>query len=310
MKPLTRLVLIGAPVAIVATAVFGGNPKGDDPIYEEPSENGTASGEADPSEKGKPKTDKELIAKLPPGLAAPAAKEMAAQVISTAENSTLNWRGQYASIRDVGDGNGYTAGVVGFTSGTHDMLQLIQDYTKTHPDNPLAVFIPALVEVDGSASHKGLDPGFAKAWKEAAKEPDFKKAQDIARDKYYFQPAVDLAKMDGLGTLGQFIYYDAMVLHGPGIDPRGFYGIRESARKKAKAPSETDSKNAPMRAKAEKVYLEAFLHETREVLRTKKKLNDTSRIDTAQKVFLQKNNMDLKAPLEWKMYGEDFKIDR
>ncbi|MEU8887806.1 chitosanase [Streptomyces sp. NPDC048442] len=308
MKPLTRLVLIGAPVAIVATAVFGGNPKGDDLIYVDPYENAEASGEADAAtEAKKPKTDQEVIAKLPPGLAAPAAKEMAAQIISTAENSTTNWRGQYSSIRDVGDGNGYTAGVVGFTSGTHDMLQLIQDYTKSHPDNPLAVFIPALVEVDGSASHKGLDPGFPQAWKQAAKEPDFIKAQDQARDKYYFKPAVDLAKMDGLGTLGQFIYYDAMVLHGPGIDPRGFYGIRDLARKKAKAPSETDAKD---KKKAEKEYLNAFLHETREVLRTKKKLNDTSRIDTAQKVFLQKNNMDLKPPLEWKMYDETFRIAR
>jgi chitosanase len=302
VKPLTRLFLIGAPVAIVATALFGGTPGGDDQIYEEPSENG---GEASGPSAEKPKTDQELIAKLPPGLADPAVKERAAQIISTAENSTLNWRGQYSSIRDVGDGNGYTAGVVGFTSGTHDMLQLIQDYTKTHPDNSLARFMPALVEVDGSDSHKGLDPGFAQAWKHAAKDPDFRKAQDDARDKYYFKPAVDLAKMDGLSTLGQFIYYDAMVLHGPGTDKRGFYGIRDAARKKAKAPSEVEGK---AKAKAEQDYLNAFLNETREVLRTKKTLNDTSRIDTAQRVFLKKNNLNLKPPLEWKMYGEDFRI--
>ncbi|MFI5805256.1 chitosanase [Streptomyces sp. NPDC051561] len=305
MKPLTRVVLIGAPVAIVATVLFSGNPGGDDQIYDENTETGEAPGESDDDRK--PKTDAELIAKLPPGLADPAAKIRAAQVISTAENSTLNWRGQYTSIRDVGDGNGYTAGVIGFTSGTHDMLQLIQDYTKTHPDNSLARYIPALEKVDGTASHEGLDPGFTQAWKHAAKEPDFRKAQDDARDKYYFKPAVDLAKMDGLGTLGQFIYYDAMVLHGPGLDKRGFYGIRETARKKVKAPSEVEGK---AKAKAEQDYLNAFLDETREVLRTKKTLNDTSRIDTAQRVFLKKGNMNFKAPLEWKMYGEDFRINR
>jgi chitosanase len=297
VKPLTRLYLIGAPVAIVATALFGGTPGGDDPIYDE-SEAAQASQD---DEKLKPKTDEELIAKLPPGLAAPATKELAAQIISTAENSTLNWRGQYSSIRDTGDGNGYTAGVIGFTSGTHDMLQLVQDYTKSHPDNPLAPFLPALRKVDGTDSHEGLDPGFTRAWKQAAKEPDFLRAQDAARDKYYFKPAVNLAKMDGLGTLGQFIYYDAMVLHGPGIDKRGFYGIRDSARKKAKTPAEGGK---------EKAYLNVFLDETREILRTKKTLNDTSRIDTAQRVFLQKNNMQLKPPLEWKMYGDDFSIKR
>ncbi|GAA3486714.1 MULTISPECIES: chitosanase [Streptomyces] len=309
MKPLTRLVLIGAPVAIVATAAFGGHPKGDDPIYVDPWSTETTADDPKPDEAKKPKTDQELIAKLPPGLADPLLKDRAAQIISTAENSTKHWQGQYANIRDVKDGNGYTAGVIGFTSGTHDMLQLIQDYTKTHPDNPLASFIPALQKVDGTASHEGLDPGFTQAWKQAAKEPDFVNAQNAARDKYYFKPAVDLAKMDGLGTLGQFIYYDAMVLHGPGVDKRGFYGIRETARAKVKAPSELGGKgDKASKLKAEKAYLNAFLDETREVLRTKKTLNDTSRIDTAQRVFLKDGNMDLKLPLKWKMYGEEFSI--
>ncbi|MFJ2743343.1 chitosanase [Streptomyces sp. NPDC087440] len=311
MKPLTRLVLIGAPVAIVATAAFGGAPKGDDPIYVDPWSTETTADDPKPDEAKKPKTDQEVIAKLPPGLADPVLKDRAAQIISTAENSTTHWQGQYANIRDVKDGNGYTAGVIGFTSGTHDMLQLIQDYTKTHPNNPLASYIPALVEVDGTASHEGLDPGFTKAWKQAAKENDFIKAQDAARDKYYFKPAVDLAKMDGLGTLGQFIYYDAMVLHGPGVDKRGFYGIRDSARAKVKTPSELGGKDdKASKLKAEKAYLNAFLDETREVLRTKKTLNDTSRIDTAQRVFLKDGNMDLKLPLKWKMYEEDFSINQ
>ena len=47
----------------------------------------------------------------------------------------------------------------------------------------------------------------------------------------YFDPAVDQAKADGLGTLGQFIYYDAMVMHGPGDDPVSFGGIRRTAMK-------------------------------------------------------------------------------
>ncbi|WP_433544835.1 chitosanase [Streptomyces sp. CA-294286] len=298
MKPLTRLYLIGAPVAIVATALFAGTPGGDKPIYDEASETGRAPQD---DENLKPKTDQELIAKLPPGLADPAAKERAAQVISTAENSTLNWRGQYSSIRNTGDGNGYTAGVIGFTSAAHSMLQLVEDYTKSHPDNPLASFLPALRKVDGTDSVEGLEPGFPQAWKQAAKEPDFRKAQDATRDKYYFKPAVDLAKMDGLGTLGQFIYYDAMVLHGPGIDERSFYGIRDSVRKKAKSPAEGGK---------EKAYLNAFLDETRDVLRTRKTLNDTSRIDTAQRVFLEKDNVQFKPPLEWKMYGDDFSIKR
>ena len=30
------------------------------------------------------------------------------------------------------------------------------------------------------------------------------------------------AKKDGVGTLGQFVYYDAMVMHGPGTDALAF----------------------------------------------------------------------------------------
>jgi chitosanase len=61
---------------------------------------------------------------------------------------------------------------------------------------------------------------------------------------------VRLAKMDGLSTLGRFIYYDAMVLHGPGIGPQGFYGIREAAMKVADTATEGGD---------EKAYPNAFL---------------------------------------------------
>lgn len=40
----------------------------------------------------------------------------------------------------------------------------------------------------------------------------------------YFDPAVNQAKSDGLGALGQFIYYDAIVMHGPGTSTDSFGG--------------------------------------------------------------------------------------
>lgn len=33
-----------------------------------------------------------------------------------------------------------------------------------------------------------------------------------------------------MGALGQFVSYDAMVMHGPGTDPLSFDGIRDRAR--------------------------------------------------------------------------------
>ena len=77
----------------------------------------------------------------------PVKKEYAQELVSSAENSTLNWRGQFGYIEDIGDGRGYTGGIIGFCSGTHDMLELVREYTKREPDNILAKYLPALEDV-------------------------------------------------------------------------------------------------------------------------------------------------------------------
>jgi chitosanase len=304
VKPLTRIALIGVPIAIAASVLFGGDGETLRPKNDPSLRVGQASAAPDPLKAGTAAEQQELserIDGLPPGLAAPAKKEIAARLVASAENSTLDWRGQYGAIEDIGDGNGYTAGIVGFCSGTNDMLQLVEHYTARHPGNPLAGYLPALRKVDGSDSHEGLGAPFEAAWEEAARDPAFRDAQDLMRDRIYFDPAVRLAKMDGLSTLGQFIYYDAMVLHGPGLGPQGFYGIRENAMRTADTAAEGGD---------EKAYLNAFLDAGRAVIGRQKteQTRDSSRIDTAQRVFLRDGNMDLDAPLEWRVYGETFRI--
>ncbi|MGW0582794.1 chitosanase, partial [Streptomyces sp. NPDC002920] len=51
------------------------------------------------------------------GLDDPAKKEIAMKLVSSAENSSLDWKAQYKYIEDIGDGRGYTAGIIGFCSG-------------------------------------------------------------------------------------------------------------------------------------------------------------------------------------------------
>lgn len=297
MKRAGLLFLAVAPVATIAVYLMGGDSDSDAAA----SQNGPGSQR--PYDKDKSaaeiEADDELIADLPAGLASPAKKELAQKLVTSAENSTLNWRGQYGYIEDIGDGNGYTAGIIGFCTGTHDLLGLVERYTKDHPDNGLARYLPALREVDGTDSHEGLDPGFTKAWQTEASKPAFRKAQDETRDRLYFEPAVRLAKLDGLGTLGQFIYYDAMVLHGPGTGERGFYGLREAALKEANTPAQ-DGK--------EKAYLDIFLDIRTQAMKEKKAHRDTSRVETAQRQFLYDGNFGLKTPLTWKVYGETFKV--
>src|SRR5262249_16831629 len=154
----------------------------------------------------------------------------------------------FGYIEDIGDGRGYTAGIIGFTTGTHDLLELVQRYTASKPNNILAKYIPALQAVDGTASHEGLDPDFPSDWKAAPTAPDFQQAQEDERDLVYFNPAVALAKQDGLPALGQFAYYDAAVVHG--MD--GLRSIRNRALGSAQTPADGGDVTT---------YLNAFLDE-------------------------------------------------
>ena len=184
------------------------------------------------------------------GLDTAAKKEIAMRLVSSAENSSLDWKAQYKYIEDIGDGRGYTAGIIGFCSGTGDMLDLVQLYTDRKPGNVLAEYLPALRSVNGTDSHAGLDPDFPKDWRKAAQDTAFQQAQNDERDRVYFNPAVKQGKADGLGTLGQFTYYDAIVMHGDGSDPTSFRNIRKRALNKAKPPAQGGD---------ETTYLNAFL---------------------------------------------------
>lgn len=235
MKRAGFLLLAVVPV-LVTTAVYCALP--EHPARADAGPSAPASRQATgrsgaTAERG---TDDRRAAAVPAGLAAPGKKELAQQLVASAENSTLDWREAYAYVEDIGDGQGYTAGVIGFCTGTHDLLTLVESYTRKHPDNGLARYLPALRRVDGSDSHEGLDPGFPAAWRHEATVPAFRAAQDAERDRVYFDPAVRQARRDGLGTLGQFIYYDAMVMHGPGTGDYGFYGLRDRALREADPP--------------------------------------------------------------------------
>ncbi|MGW6062246.1 chitosanase [Streptomyces sp. NPDC055189] len=233
------------------------------------------------------------------GLDDPAKKEIAMKLVCSAENSDLNWKEYYRYCEDIGDGRGYTAGIIGFCSGTGDMLDLVELYTQRNPDNVLAKYLPALREVDGTDSHEGLDPTYKGDWEEAAEDPEFQRAQNDERDRVYFNPAVGQGKADGLGVLGQFAYYDAIVMHGDGGDSTSFRSIRGRALGEAKPPSQGGD---------ETDYLNAFLDARVWAMKQEEAHSDTSRVDTAQRVFLRNGNLNLDTPLEWKVYGDPYRI--
>ena len=55
-----------------------------------------------------------------------------------------DWRAECGYIEDIHDGRGYTGGIIGFTSATGDMLDVVRIYARALPGNPLAPFLPAL----------------------------------------------------------------------------------------------------------------------------------------------------------------------
>ncbi|GAA4231034.1 chitosanase [Streptosporangium album] len=276
-----RLLLVPVMAAAPALVILAGPGRAAEPV---PSS--AVSSQATVSAAGADLTD-------------PRKKDIAMQLVSSAENSSLNWKAQYKYIEDIDDGRGYTAGIIGFCSGTGDMLDLVELYARRKPGNVLATYLPALRKVDGTDSHKGLDPNYTRDWATAAKDTVFQQAQNDERDRVYFNPAVAQAKKDGLRALGQFVYYDAIVMHGDGDDPQSFGSIRKNALKKAKPPAQGGD---------ETKYLNAFLDARKVAMRAEEAHEDTSRVDTAQRVFLNKGNLDLNTPLSWKVYGDPYRI--
>jgi chitosanase len=240
----------------------------------------------------------------------PAKRDLAMQLVSSAENSSLDWHAQYGYIEwnvegVAAENRGYTAGLIGFCSACGDMTALLEHYATLAPGNALEQYLPAVRREQergmGRATQEGLGPSFEAAWRAAAADPLFRQAQDDRVDAGYFRPAVTQAIADGLPALGQFIYFDAMVMHGPGDSPKAFGGIRAAALRAVPAPVA----GGDLRA-----YLGAFLDARSAAMRMEIAHRDTTRVDTAQRRFLAEGNFELDTPLTWAVYGDRYTVRR
>ncbi len=148
-------------------------------------------------------------------------KRRAEQLISIFENDTTEI--QYGYWKELNDGRGITAGRAGFTSATGDLYEVVSRYTKLHPDNPLAPYLPRLKELADahSSDTSGLD-GMREAFVKLATNKDFQQVQNDVQDEFYYRPAMTLADQVGLKTaLARAVLYDTLVVHGDGTDPDG-----------------------------------------------------------------------------------------
>ena len=58
----------------------------------------------------------------------------------------------------------------------------------------------------------------------------------------------------------------------------------------------------------ETAYLSAFLDEREVEMNKEEAHSDTTRVSTAQRVFLDAGNLALQPPLRWKVYGDPYEI--
>ena len=236
-----------------------------------------------------------------------AERHHADQLICVFENDTL--LPQYAYVERLDDGRGFTAGRVGFTTGTGDLLQVVQRYTRLVPKNPLAVFLPALrtlLAAPDKDEIAGLE-GLTAAWTVAADDSRFRAVQDALVDQLYYRPAMAHAHRLGIRTaLGKAILYDAIVQHGDGDDPDSLPAMLERTEKGAGG--------SPRHRVDERDFLRAFLVVRRATLSHAEDgatraawAESVGRVDVFR-TLLDTGNVELQGPIQVEVGGRSIRI--
>ncbi|QAY16233.1 chitosanase [Streptomyces phage IceWarrior] len=240
----------------------------------------------------------------------PVCQEMAFELTSTAENSTTDWTTAYNYIEDIGDDRGYTAGLVGFTSATGDMLVCVQNYSDEFPGNALEAYIPGLEQCAAvgygldasSAAATHLGAPFITAWiNEADTQPGFRKIQRDLRKSLYWDDCLVQALADGVGPLGLALHYDILVNHGVGNDSQSYGGIIAEARASTSPP--------PSQGGDEAAYLTKLCDIRDAVLVDWGDYDPTGR-SSMFRGLITNGKLDLLGTVTWEVYTEEFTFSR
>jgi chitosanase len=234
-------------------------------------------------------------------------KLTAEQMTSFFENLTIEF--QYGYVENLDDGRGFTAGRIGFTTGTSDALIVINKYTEIVPQNPLAKYIPELERLEEAEDRGDTEnlEGFETAWQLAARDEKFRKIQDNLNEEIYFDPSQKMADDLGLKfALSRAALYDANVQHGGG----------NSADSLEAMISKTNSamKGSPKEGIDEALWLTKFLDVRESVLLNPE--NEETQEEWAGsvervkvfKTLLEKKNFVLKLPIQINCFNESVKI--
>ena len=153
-------------------------------------------------------------------------RNIADQIISVFENTSTEIQYGYAEIIAGDLEHGITAGRLGFTSATGDMLNFLEnDYNVAPLSGYLvelrrlyALFVANNYEISndpqGSMNVENLG-GLIADWQQEGLNPLFQDAQDKYLDRHYYNPAMLEAKSVGLKLpLSLLCFYDCAIQHG------------------------------------------------------------------------------------------------
>jgi chitosanase len=242
-------------------------------------------------------------------------RKRADQLISVFENSTVELQYDYAENLD--DGRGLTLGRAGFTTGTCDALEVVRRYSAAKGTISFARFADELHRLcdDNSGDTDQLpEEEFVSVWKQAAKDPLFKKAQDATVDDLYYSPAMEIADRLGLKTvLARVALYDTAIQHGVGDDADGLPAIIKRTNERAKKDKLLGKKDS-ITTGSESAWLTIFLATRSDDLRNPS--NQATATAWAQSVdrvtclqsLLNEKKVTLKSPFACSVYGTTFTI--
>ncbi|TPX47196.1 chitosanase [Synchytrium endobioticum] len=191
-------------------------------------------------------------------LSYPCGKSIAQALTNVFENSDFNFHFDYCE--NIHDGRGYTAGIVGFTTATHDAFGVITNFTNLVSPNAFTQYYGTLqaLNTTGSSSTSGLS-GFCDAWSQtAATSVVFREVQVNATDQLYYIPSQALATSIGLTmplSFGQL--YDAAIQHGTENDPDS---LPSMAAKTTAYMNSINQPGTPAQGADEKLWMQSFMN--------------------------------------------------
>jgi chitosanase len=204
-------------------------------------------------------------------------KTKAAQLTNIWEYDSPNLAtSSYGECANIGDQRGFTAGRAGFCSGTGDAIVVVQCFAAAKPGNPLATFVPALVEIEKrfvmrkgeltgvpkAGDTTGLT-GYCAAWKSVGNDAQFKACQDGVIDSVYYGASIKKAldrKLSKALTIASL--WDAQIMHGetdPTFGTAVMMGMADQMVKLSNPPT----------AQQESEWLGAFHHIRAKIMTTR-----------------------------------------